>query len=235
LMDGLVSRYSMAIRRVLKKKIVNAYRALTVMEEDVERLSEAILREPLPAKAASTGHGGSHGERVDEGLVRFLGKPRLLYRGDMNGGSVPEPARWVLGLLREVFDGMEITTNACEGRFGVLGMSVRRGRSIYLERAMTRVHLQRQGLGETCSWLVESHPIQDMGKRGERGSRVRFEVGGRYEIAYVDRLGQWTRREIEVLKRGKKRIVCYCHLREEERTFNRGRIRDVIRLSSGLQ
>lgn len=231
LMDDLAARYSRTVIRVVKKKIVNAWRVLTLMEVDVERLSEAILKEPLPSRGKGSGDPGGRNQSEGEGLVRFLTRPRLVYRGRMDGEQVPEAARWVVGLLMEVFEGKEITTNSCEGKFGVMGMSMRRGRSIYIERAMTRVHLERQCVGETGRWLVESYPIRDMGRRGKRGSRVRFGIGGRYEITYVGRLGKWTERVIDVLKRKRKVIVAYCHLREDERTFKRSRIKQIIPVS----
>lgn len=228
MMRELEGRYTSTIKRSVKRKVLNAWRALTLMSDDVERLWEALLKEPLPSRGEGSGHGEAREEMKRGGWARFLGKPRLLYRGRMGGPSVPEQAHWALGLLREVFYGKEITTNPCEGRFGVIGTAFRQGRSMYIERAVTRVHLQRQGPEETAGWLVENYPIQDMGMRGPRGSRTHIKVGGRYAMTYVDRLGTQTERVIDVEKRKRKVIIAYCHLREDERTFKRTRIKRII-------
>lgn len=228
MIGDLVDQYATSINRTVKKKIVNAWSALKILKEDVNRLSEALLKEPLSSKDKGAKQKEAEKPQIkEESLVKFLTKPKLIYRGRMNGPLVPEQALWILALLKLIFDGKEITTNPCEGRFGVIGMMLRQGRSIYLERAVTKVHLQKQDIKTTIMWLVEQYPIKDIGKRGMRGDRKRLEIGGRYLITYVNRRGEKTERVIDVLDRKKKYIIAYCHTRQETLTFKRCRIKSI--------
>ena len=104
--------------------------------------------------------------------------------------------------------------------------------SIYLQRAVTKVHLQKQDIGETVNWLVNNYPLQSIGKRGARGDRKRIEIGGQYLITYVDRQKKKTERVIDVIDRKKKRIIAYCHMRQDVRTFKRVRIKSIIPIQS---
>lgn len=226
ILHKIIDEYAASINRTVKKKIVTAWSFLKVLKDDVERLSEALLKEPLPEKKKGKKTHTKKGS-LDVDLVTFVTKPELMYRGRIDDERMPEQACWILGLLQLIFEGKEITTNPCEGRFGVIGMTLRQGRSISLKRALTKVHLQNQSVGETANWLVDSYPLFDSGKRGERGDRARLEIGKRYQITYVDRLKNKTERVIDVLRRKRKRIIAYCHLRQEVRTFNRSRIQQI--------
>jgi len=232
IMDDLAGQYTATINRTTKRKIVNAWRALHILKDDVNRLSEVLLKESLPSRDKSSKQENSHKQQTEEGLVKFLTKPTLIYRGQMDGYSVPEQVFWIIALLRAIFDGKEITTNPCEGRFGVIGMTLRQGRSIYLQRAVTKVHLQKQDVGETADWLVNNYPLQSIGKRGARGDRKRIEIGGQYLITYVDRRKKKTERVIDVIDRKKKRITAYCHMRQDIRTFKRVRIKSITPIQS---
>ncbi|KXB01843.1 hypothetical protein AKJ44_02090 [candidate division MSBL1 archaeon SCGC-AAA261F17] len=231
-LEDIANEYASKLGKSVKKKIVNAWSRLAMLEDEVNSLSEKILKEPLPSKSneekGSDKKDASEPQKEDN--VKISTKPELLYRGPMDDPSVPEEALWILGLLEAIFDGKEITTNLCEGRFGSMGMTLRSGRSMYLERALTRVHLRNQDVGTTYRWLVNDYPIKDLGKRGERRDRKQIEVGARYRITYVDRYGVKTEREIEVIEKKKKTLDAYCHLREDTRTFRRDRIKNIVPL-----
>jgi hypothetical protein len=226
--DGLIGRYGRSIRRTMKRKIVNAWSSLKVLRGDVERLSEALLKEPLPERVPDAGQD----ERSESGpekdaRPKMSTRPMRVYRGPMDDPSVPEEGRWIIGLLKVTFGGKDITTNECEGRFGVIGMELRRGRSIYLERAVTRVLLQSRGLQMTMDWLVESYPMERMGRRGNRGERKHLRIGERYLITYRDRWGVATERVIDVEGRKGDCVLARCHLRNDRRTFKRRRIGSI--------
>ena len=233
ILDELVIRYATAIKRSVKKKIINSWRVLTILKDDVNSLSERLLKEPLPSKKKNQVTDEAH-EKKEKGWVRFLARPKRVYRGRMNDPLVPDEARWILGLLQKIFEGKEITTNPCEGRFGVIGMTVRQGRSIYLERAITKVFLQKQKVGATMDWLVESYPIFDMGKRGERGTRKHLKVGGRYMMTYVNRRKEKSERMIDIIERKRNFITAYCHLRGVVLSFRRSRIKNITQISAGF-
>ena len=52
------------------------------------------------------------------------------------------------------------------------------GRSILLERALTKNMLQSGSPKETVSWFNENYPMNDMGRRAERGHRQMQGVQG---------------------------------------------------------
>jgi hypothetical protein len=232
--EGLIERYARSVRRVMKQKVVNSWSALATMRADVERLSEALLKEALPARRQDDMPEELSGGEAEGGLrVRIFERARLVYRGRMDDASVPEEGRWIIGLLRATFGGKEITTNECEGRFGVIGMEFRRGRSMYAERAVTRVHLQGQEVSWTADWLMGSYPIQEMGRRGRRGMRRHLRKGGQYRIMYRDWRGVQTDRVIDVVGRKGDLVMAWCHLRNEERTFKRSRIGSIVPIRVG--
>ena len=227
LLAALEERYTQTVARMVKRKIVHAWSALKLMRSDVQRLSQALLKEPLAEKERSSGPDGSPGMARKRSGPMLTERPKLLYRGPMNGPGVPVKACWALRLLRIVFEGKEITTNECEGRFGTIGMDLRRGRSMYLDRAQTRAHLQRLELPERMNWLISNYPMQEMGRRGTRRTRTRLIVGRQYSIKYTDWLGTSTERIIDVRGRKGDKVMAWCHLREDERTFKRGRIENI--------
>ncbi|KXA96077.1 hypothetical protein AKJ39_05105, partial [candidate division MSBL1 archaeon SCGC-AAA259J03] len=155
--EDIVNEYASKLGKSVKKKIVNAWSRLTMLEGEVNSLSEKILKEPLPSKSneekGSDKKDASEPQKEDN--VKISTKPELLYRGPMDDPSVPEEALWILGLLEAIFNGKEITTNLCEGKFGSMGMTLRSGRSMYLERALTRVHLRNQDVGTTYQSLLD--------------------------------------------------------------------------------
>ena len=149
----------------MKKKIVNAWKYFP-MHDRINRLSIALLGEPLKELKA---------KRISERNVIIRSPSRLVYRGPQDRG--PPEARWMVDLLARMFSGREITTNACEGTFGNMGTLIRSGRSVALERALTKNMLASGGIEDTARWFNNSYPMNDMGRRAERGSRVRVIVG----------------------------------------------------------
>ena len=78
----------------------------------------------------------------------------------------------MVGFLSRIFSGREITTNACEGTFWNMGTLIRSGRSIVLERALTKNMLASGNIEDTARWFNNSYPMNDMGRRAKRGNRV---------------------------------------------------------------
>jgi predicted DNA-binding transcriptional regulator YafY len=101
------------------------------------------------------------------------------------------------------------------------------GRSILLERALTKNMLHSGSAEETNSWFNESYPMKDMGRRSKRNHRKKLIVGKSYKITYQDRSTVKTERIIGIKERKRKYIVAYCHLRNALRTFKRSRIKSV--------
>ena len=54
---------------------------------------------------------------------------------------------------------------------------IRSGRSIVLERALTKNMLASGGIEDTARWFNNSYPMNDMGRRAERGNRGMVIVG----------------------------------------------------------
>ena len=108
-----------------------------------------------------------------------------------------------------MFSGREITTNACEGTFGNMGTLIRSGRSIVLERALTKNMLASGNTEDTARWFNNSYPMNDKGKRVECGNRVRVIVGRSYRITYLDHDTVKTERTIDVIERKRKYITAY--------------------------
>ncbi|KXA94501.1 hypothetical protein AKJ65_04160, partial [candidate division MSBL1 archaeon SCGC-AAA259E19] len=117
ILEDIANEYASKLGKSVKKKIVNAWSRLTMLEDEVNSLSEKILKEPFPSKSneekGSDKKDASEPQKEDN--VKISTKPELLYRGPMDNPSVPEEALWILGLLEAIFDGKEITTNLCEG------------------------------------------------------------------------------------------------------------------------
>jgi hypothetical protein len=187
------------------------------MRENVNDLSVALLGESIPEQQRSG--------KVSERKVRLSPPSRLVYRGPPDSG--PQELGWVIGLMKRLFIGKEITTNACEGTFGNMGTLIRSGKSILLQRALTKAMLKAGSAGETASWFNANYPMADMGRRGVRGNRRKLIVGKSYRIVYRDRLTVKTERTIDIISRKRKHVVAYCHLRNEVRTFRRGRIESI--------
>ena len=108
-----------------------------------------------------------------------------------------------------------------------MGTLIRSGRSILLERALTRNMLHSGSTAETVSWFNENYPMNDMGRRAERNHRKKLIVGRSYNITYRDRSTVKTERMIDVKERKRKYITAYCHLRNAVRTFKRSRIKSI--------
>ena len=106
-------------------------------------------------------------------------------------------------------------------------MTIKQGRSIYLERAVTKVFLQKQDVETTADWFVENYPISDMGKRGTRGTRIHLKTGRRYRMTYVNRRKEKSERMIDLIERKRKFITAFCHLRGEILTSKRSRIKSI--------
>ena len=216
-LSSLKEGYRRRINRSVKKKIVNAWRSFSLLKEQVNDLSLALLGEPIKDNPES--------KKASERKVRISDPSRLIYKGSPDNG--PQEMKWITGLLQKMFSGKEITTNACEGTFGNMGTLIRSGRSILLERALTKNMLQSGSPKETVAWFNENYPMNDMGRRAERGHRTKLIVGKSYKITYQDRSTVKTERTIDIRERRRKYITAYCHLRNAVRTFKRSRIKSI--------
>ncbi len=216
-LSELKEGYRKRINRSVKKKIVNAWRSFPMLRERVSDLSLALLGEPIKDSPGS--------KKTGERSVRISDPARLIYKGPAADG--PQEMKWITGLLFNMFSGKEITTNACEGTFGNMGTLIRSGRSILLERALTKNMLHSGSPEETVAWFNENYPMNDMGRRAERNHRRKLIAGKRYKITYQDRSTVKTERIIDVRERKRKYIIAYCHLRNAVRTFKRSRIKSI--------
>lgn len=134
-LSDLERSYSRRINRSVKRKIVNAWRSFP-MRDRVNSLSIALLGEPLKHNPP---------RKRSERRVRITPPARLVYREQKENG--PPEAIWIMDLLDRIFSGKEITTNACEGTFGNMGTLIRSGRSILLERGLTKNMLSSGDIG----------------------------------------------------------------------------------------
>ena len=105
-----------------------------------------------------------------------------------------------------MFSGKEMTTNTCKGTFGNMGTPIRSGRSILLERTLTKKMLQSGYVTETVSWFNNNYPMNDMGRRTERNHRKKLIVGKSYKITYQDRSTVKAERIIDVRERKRSGI-----------------------------
>jgi hypothetical protein len=155
-----------------------------------------------------------------------------VYRGELENHTLPPEGKWIIELLRKVFQGKEITTNPCEARFGNIGMIYRAGRSITHERAITKLTFYRKPFDEVLTSLIQEYPIGNIGKRGKRNSqsRIRIIPGEMYKMVYVNKSGETTERTIEVKETTKKEITAYCYKKREIRTFRRARIKKIVKI-----
>ncbi|MHB1708062.1 MAG: WYL domain-containing protein [Thermoplasmataceae archaeon] len=108
-----------------------------------------------------------------------------------------------------------------------MGTLIRSGKSVLLERALTKNMLHSGSPEETVAWFNENYPMNDMGRRTVRGHRRKLIVGKSYKIKYQDRSTVKTERIIEVRERKRKYITAYCHLRNAVRIFKRSRINSI--------
>lgn len=217
ILSSIKEAYRRRINRSVKKKVVNAWKSFSMLKEQVNDLSMALLGEEIK--------NNQEQKKTGERKVRISKPPRLLYKGPADNG--PPEMKWITGLLYNMFSGKEITTNACEGTFGNMGTLIRSGRSILLERALTKNMLHSGSASETITWFNESYPMNDMGRRAKRNHRRKLVVGKSYKITYQDRSTVKTERIIDIKERKRKYIVAYCHLRNALRTFKRSRIKSV--------
>ena len=217
ILSSIRETYRRRINRTVKKKIVNAWKSFSMLKGQVNDLSLALLGEGIKENPGSG--------KISDRNVRMSEPPRLVYRGPANNG--PEEMKWITGLLYRMFSGKEITTNACEGTFGNMGTLIRSGRSILLERALTKNMLHSGSAEETISWFNENYPMNDMGRRAKRNHRRKLIVGRSYRITYQDRSTVKTERIIDIRERKRKYITAYCHLRNAVRTFKRSRIKSI--------
>ena len=95
-----------------------------------------------------------------------------------------------------------------------MGTLIRSGRSIVLERALTKNMLAAGDMGETVRWFNGSYLMNDMGRS--------------YRITYLDHDTVKTERVIDVVERKRKYITAYCHFRNAVRTFKRSLIKEVV-------
>ncbi|MGC8618603.1 MAG: hypothetical protein ACP5UZ_07735 [Thermoplasmata archaeon] len=95
----------------------------------------------------------------------------------------------MVGLLARMFSGREITTNACEGTFGITGTLIRSGRSIALERALTKSMLASGKIEDTERLFNSSYPMDDMGKRAKREKGLRVVVGRTIKLFIPGKIG----------------------------------------------
>lgn len=231
IIEKLKKEYKMFVGRVIKRKIVNAWRFLTILKNEVNGLALDLLREKLDTEC--TKRNDMHKEKKKQNKrVKIYPNAKLVYRGQINHAFVPEPAQWVMNLLRKIFIGKEITTNACEGTFGNMGVQLSLGRSISIDRALTKTIFEKQKSSTTLSWLITNYPIRDMGKRGTRGSQKKLQIGGRYKIIYRNKWCVESKRIIDVINRKKKWIIAFCHSSKAMRTFRRDKIKNIVHLQS---
>ncbi|MHB8561624.1 MAG: recombinase family protein [Thermoplasmataceae archaeon] len=216
-LSALKEGYRRRINRSVKRKIVNAWRSFSLLKEQVNDLSLALLGEPIKDNPGS--------KKPSERKVRISDPARLIYKGSPDNG--PPEMKWITLLLQKMFSGKEITTNACEGTFGNMGTLIRSRRSILHERALTKNMLQSGSPEETVAWFNENYPMDDMGRRAVRNHRKKLIVGKSYKITYQDRSTVKTERIIDIRERKRKYIIAYCHLRNAVRTFKRSRIKSI--------
>ncbi len=167
-LSSLKEGYRRRINRSVKKKIVNAWRSFPMLKEQVNDLSLALLGEPIKDNPGS--------KKASERNVRISDPARLIYKGSPDNG--PQEMRWITDPLQKMFSGKEITTNTCEGTFGNMGTLIRSGRSIVLERALTKNMFQSRSPEETVAWFNENYPMDDMGRRAvwcHRKSHIRID------------------------------------------------------------
>ena len=100
-----------------------------------------------------------------------------------------------------------------------MGTLIRSGRSILLERALTKTMLKTGSADETTSWFNANYPMADMGRRGTRGNRRKLIAGKIYKITYRDRSTVKTERVINIIVRKRKYVVAHCQLRNDVRAF----------------
>ncbi len=216
-LSNIEEGYKRRINRSVKKKIVNAWKYF-LMHDRINRLSIVLPEEPLKEQKA---------KRISERNVIIRSPSRLVYKGPQDRG--PPEARWMVCFLSRIFSGREITTNACEDTFGNMGTLIRSGRSIVLERALTKNMLASGNIEDTARWFNNSYPMSDMGRRAKRGNRVRVIVGRSYRITYLDHDTVKTERTIDVIERKRKYFTDYCHLWNAVRTFMRSKIKEIVR------
>ena len=104
---------------------------------------------------------------------------------------------------------------------------IRSGRSILLERALTKNMLHSGSAQDTTAWFNENYAMKEMGRRAERNHRTKIIIGKSYRITYQDRNNVKTERIIDVRERKRKYITAFCHLRNAVRTFKRSRIKNI--------
>ena len=121
------------------------------MHERINRLSITLLGGPLKELK---------GKRMSERSVIIRSPSKLIYKGLADRGSQEDQLMVVL--LSKIFNGREITTNDCEGTFGNMGTLIRSGRSIVLERALTKNMLAAGDMGETVRWFNWSYPMNGL-------------------------------------------------------------------------
>ena len=213
----LKEQYKTKINRTVKKKIVNAWRSCGILRTHVNDLSLTLLGEEIP--------GRQHSEKTSERKVRISKPAKLMYKGSPDSG--PEEMQWITDLLASLFKEKEITSNACEGTFGNMGTYIRAGRSIKLERALTKSMFHSDSVQDTVCWLNENYLMGDMGRRAKKGGRVRIMLEKIYKITYEDRKTVKSERIIDATERKRKYITAYCHLRGAVRTFKRSRIKYI--------
>ena len=113
ILSSIKEAYKRRINRSVKKKIVNAWKSFSMLKGQVNDLSMALLGEGIKDNPGSG--------KISDRNVRMSDPPRLLYKGPADNG--PLEMKWITDLLYSMFSGKEITTNACEGTFGNMGVT----------------------------------------------------------------------------------------------------------------
>lgn len=224
-MDEIAKRYARIPGAKRKKLLMNAWKHLDAMPGEVEELGKALLGSWSMSEKAKKRKSGKRRTR-DSGL-----RAVLVYRGPLQGWEEASLSReekqalgWILGLLREVFEGREITNNICEADFSATEVGVRKRRSMFVSRAISLVYLRRKGI-EAAARIIASHfPMDLMGLEAPHRGRVHLRGGGTYFIVYRNRFREVSFRTVTVLGRVKGMIAAFCHLKQERKYFIRPRI-----------
>ncbi|MGC8817557.1 MAG: transposase-like zinc-binding domain-containing protein [Candidatus Hadarchaeum sp.] len=224
-MSWIAELYGGAPGAKRKRLLMNAWKHLKAMPEEVESLGRALLGSwSTKEEEAEKPHGAK------KKTARATQRARLVYRGPVEEArqSLSEEARgaleWILSLLRKVFDGREITNNPCEGEFSVTGDGVRRRRSAFPLRAIGYAYLRRNGLHAVAFEVAAHFSMSRMGGDAPHRGRVQLRKGGTYLIIYRNREGEVSRKTVTVLRRLKGRVVALCHEELRKKHLSRRRV-----------
>ncbi|MEM3586664.1 MAG: hypothetical protein QXO71_05005, partial [Candidatus Jordarchaeaceae archaeon] len=221
----IAERYAQVPGAKRKRLLMNAWKYLDSLKGEIEELGKTLLGSFSLKKETRREGGGGRKPRNPRS------KAVLIYRGSLQewdeaslSGEARRALSWILGLLKAVFGGEEITNNVCENLFSVVGMGVRKRRSMFLSRALGFEALRRMGLEATVRMIASYFPMDLLGVEAVHRGRVQLGLGRLYFVIYRDGLGEVSFRTVTLLGRVKGVIVIFCHLRQEIRHFIRSRI-----------